>query len=212
LGDIGCYTLDIPIYTNGLGCPSAVYLDNSINYRHEFDNKITNPEGATYIYEFPASAKRPAVKVYWYEGGRMPKFPKEVLAESPEIRNAISTGGCMMVGDKNTILSPSMRPGSPKLVYNWEEISRNPIEKTTPRAVGNPVKEIMAAIRGDIDKCGSNFDYAVPLTETVLLGTIAFRSNRKVIYNPESMTFSYSTLNSYIKEPVRKGWECGEET
>lgn len=210
LGDIGCHTLDIPVYTMGLGYPSVVSMDNSLDFRHEFDNKIPNAEGATYVYEFPAVGKRPAVKVYWYEGGRMPKLPKEVHAETPEMLKAIGTGGCMMIGDKNTVLSPSMRPGKPKLIYNWEELSENLPERTTPRAVGNPVKEIITAVKGDIPKCGSNFDYAVPLTEIVLLGTIAIRSNKNVIYNPESMTFSDSSLNAYIKEPVRKGWEYGE--
>lgn len=210
LGDIGCHTLDIPVYTMGLGYPSAVYMDNSLDFRQEFDDKKPNSLAATYIYEFPAVGKKPAVKVLWYEGGRMPKFPDVIHSETPEIKKAISTGGCMMVGDKNTIISPSMRPVKPTLVKNWEEISENLPEKTTPRAPGNPVQEIMAAIRGDIPKCSSNFDYAVPLTEIVLLGTIAIRSNKKVIYNPESMTFSDSTLNAYIKEPVRKGWEYGE--
>ena len=65
----------------------------------------------------------------------------------------------------------------------------------------------MAAIRGDIPGCSSDFDYASRLTEVVLLGTIANRSNIKVIYDPVSMTFSDSSLNAYIKEDVRKGWE-----
>jgi predicted dehydrogenase len=210
LGDIGCHTLDIPVYSMGLGYPSAVYLDNSLDFRHEFDNKIPNVEGATYVYEYPAQGNRPALKVYWYEGGRMPKFPEEIHAETPEMKKAISTGGCMMVGEKNTLISPSMRPVAPKMMYNWEEIKQDLPEKTTPRPVGNPVQEIKAAVRGEIPQCGSNFDYAVPLTETVLLGTIAFRTNKKVIYNPESMTFSDSSLNSYIKEHVRSGWEYGE--
>ncbi|HSH19152.1 MAG TPA: hypothetical protein VLA03_01790, partial [Draconibacterium sp.] len=210
LGDIGCHTLDIPVYVMGLGYPSAVYMDNSLDFRNEFDNKNSSPEGATYVYEFPESVNRPAVKVFWYEGGRMPKFPKEVHSETPEMKKAIGTGGCLLVGDKNTVLSPTMRPGNPKLIYNWEEIKQNPVDKITPRAVGNPVQEIIAAVKGDIEKCGSNFDYAVPLTETVILGTVAIRSNKKVEYNPQTMTFSDSTLNEYIKEPVRKGWEYGE--
>ena len=210
LGDIGCHTLDIPIYMLGLGYPSAVYMNDSLDFRHEFDNKKPKDEAATYVYEFPAVGTRPAVTVYWYEGGRMPRFPESILSETPEMKKELVTGGCMIVGDKNTILSPKMRPENPKLVNNWEEISRILPEKTTPRAVGNPVKEIMAAVRGEIDKCGSNFDYAVPLTEIVLLGIIANRSNKKVIYNPEMMTFSDNTLNAYIKEPVRQGWEYGE--
>ena len=210
LGDIGCHTLDIPVYTLGLGYPSAVYMNETLDFRHKFDNKKPNIEAATYTYEFQAKGNSPALKVFWYEGGRMPEFPDAVYAETPEIKNELASGGCMLIGDKNTIISPGMRPVAPKLLNNWKEISRNLPEKTTPRAVGNPVKEIMTAIRGDIPKCSSSFEYTVPLTEIILLGTIANRTKKKVIYNPGSMTFSDSSLNEYIKEPVRKGWEVGE--
>jgi hypothetical protein len=103
-----------------------------------------------------------------------------------------------------------MRPTSPRLVNDWDELRRNLPPKKLPRAVGNPVKELFAAIRGNIPKCGSNFDYAVPLTEIVLLGTIANRSGKTVEYLPEAMTFKDHSLDRYIKEPVRKGWEYGE--
>jgi hypothetical protein len=103
-----------------------------------------------------------------------------------------------------------MRPTEPRLVDNWQELQHHLPPKTLPRAVGNPVNELFAAIRGDVEKCGSNFDYAVPLTETVLLGTIANRSGKKVEYLPDSMTFKDTSLNGYIREPVRKGWEYGQ--
>jgi len=124
----------------------------------------------------------------------------------------ITTGGCLMIGDKNTLYSPGMRPTSPRLVKDWEDIRRGNLPpKKTPRAVGNPVQELFAAIRGDIPKCGSNFiDYAVPLTEIVILGTIALRSGKTLEYNPKTMSFKDKSLNAYIKEPVRKGWEYGE--
>ena len=116
-----------------------------------------------------------------------------------------------MVGDKNTLFSPGMRPRSPRLVDNWLEVRRELPPKTIPRAVGGPIKELFAAISGEIEKCGSNFDYAVPLTEVVILGTIAVRSGKTVEYDPKSMTFSDTSLNAYIKEPVRPGWEYGED-
>jgi hypothetical protein len=131
------------------------------------------------------------------------------MKESGDAAKTIG-GGCLLIGDKNTIVSPGMRPTSPRLLDNWMELRRELPAKTLPRAVGNPVKEIIAAVRGDIEKCGSNFDYAAPLTETVILGTIAIRSGKKVEYNPDTMTFKDSSLNSYIKEPVRSGWEFGE--
>ncbi|MFC2115076.1 Gfo/Idh/MocA family oxidoreductase [Bacteroidota bacterium] len=210
MGDIGCHTLDIPFYVMGLRYPSAVYKHESLDYREEFDGRKADSEAATCIYELPSDGNSPALKIYWYEGGRMPEFPEVVYSGTPELKERISKGGCMMVGDKNTIISPGMRPDNPKLLNNWEEISQNLPEKTTPRAVGSPVAEIKAAIRGDIPGCSSNFDYAAPLTEIVLLGALAIRTNKKLIYDPDSMTFSDSSLNAYIKEPVRKGWEYGE--
>ena len=44
----------------------------------------------------------------------------------------------------------------------------------------------------------------------VILGTVAIRSGKKVEYNPDTMSFVDSSLDSYIKEPVRAGWEYGE--
>jgi predicted dehydrogenase len=208
LGDIGCHTLDIPKYAMGLGHPTEVYVDNSINFRHLYDDKSPHKAAITCVYDFPARGGKPPVRVYWYEGGHLPKLPENMI-ESYGLRTILS-GGCLLMGDKNILYSPGMRPNAPRLLKNWRELRNSLPEKTVPRAVGNPVQEIFAAIRGEIKKPSSNFDYAVPLTETVLLGTIAIRSGKKVEYNPETMTFKDSSLNSYINEPVRKGWEYGE--
>lgn len=205
LGDIGCHTLDIPIYALGLGYPTAVYMDNSVNYRHEFDGKKPHKDAATYVYVFAARGDKPAVKVFWYEGGNLPRLPDSMKGPDFSLE-----GGCLLVGDKNTIVSPGMRPTSPRLMNDWTELRKALPEKTVPRAIGNPVKEIMAAVRGEIPKASSDFGYAVPLTETVILGTIANRSGKRVEYLPESMTFKDASLDDYVKEPVRKGWEYGE--
>ncbi len=208
LGDIGCHTLDIPKYTLGLGYPTAVYMDNTIDFSHELNDKKPKAGAGTYVYEFKRADGK-LLKVYWYEGGHLPRLPK-TLKESVKDPKDLAQG-CLLVGNKNTIFSTGMRPTSPRLVEGWMELRKQLPAKTLKRAVGNPVKELFAAIRGDIDKCGSNFDYAVPLTEIVLLGTIANRSGKKVEYRPESMTFKDKSLNDYIKESVRKGWEFGEE-
>ena len=207
LGDIGCHTLDIPTYALGLGYPSSVHVDSSIDFSHELHDKKPNAGATTYVYVFPRPGKKP-LKVYWYEGGNIPKLPDSLKKEAKDIKTLLS--GCMFIGSKNTLFSTGMRPTSPRLVDNWMELRRQLPAKTLKRAVGNPVKELFAAISGDIEKCGSNFDYAVPLTEVVLLGTIANQSNKKVEYDPKTMTFKDSSLNKYIKEPVRKGWEYGE--
>jgi len=209
LGDIGCHTLDIPIYAMKLGYPTRVSMSD-LDFSAEVGEKKPKGDAATYVYEFPARGSQPPVKVYWYEGGRLPKFPESMRDPSTGKIKYDGTGGCLLIGDKNTIYSPGMRPTSPRLTKDWMELRRNLPEKTIPRAIGGPVREVIGAIRGEIDKPGSNFDYAVPLTEIVILGTIANRSRKTVEYLPESMTFKDSSLNSYIKDPVRKGWEYGE--
>ncbi|MEM9398652.1 MAG: Gfo/Idh/MocA family oxidoreductase [Verrucomicrobiota bacterium] len=207
LGDIGCHTLDIPKYALSLGYPAKVYMSD-LDYSSDYGVKNPKPEAATYVYEFAAAANRPAVKVFWYEGGRLPKLPPEMDSNDP---NAIYyEGGCLLLGNKNSIYSPNMRPGSPRLTKNWKEMRRQLPPKTIPRAIGGPVREIIGEIRGEIARCGSNFDYAAPLTETVILGTIALRSQKLVEYEPKSMTFKDPSLNKYIKDPVRKGWAYGE--
>lgn len=209
LGDIGCHTLDIPLYAMQLGYPTKVTMSDQ-DFSAEVGAKNPKGDAATYIYEFPARGNQPPVKVVWYEGGRLPKFPEEMLDPKTGKINFDASGGCLLIGDKNSIYSPGMRPTSPRLIKDWMELRRNLPEKSIPRAIGGPIREVIGAIRGEIDKPGSNFDYAVPLTEIVILGTIANRSRKTVEYLPESMTFKDSSLNSYIKEPVRKGWEYGE--
>ena len=131
LGDIGCHTLDIPKYCHGTRYPTSVHVDNRIDFSQEYHDKAPKEEGTTYVYEFPARGDKPPVTVYWYEGGHLPKLP-ESLKKNPDIPG----GGCLMVGDKNTLFSPGMRPRSPRLVDNWLEVRRELPPKTIPRAVG----------------------------------------------------------------------------
>ncbi|MCH7226212.1 Gfo/Idh/MocA family protein [Haloferula sp. A504] len=204
LGDIGCHTLDIPVYALGLGMPVSVRTDKSIDFSKESGGKTPRPEAMTYIYEFARGGGKPNLKVFWYEGGHLPRLPDSLKGGKMD-----GSGGCLLVGEKNTIVSPGMRPTSPRMLENWDEIRRNLPAKTLPRAVGGPIKELFAAIRGEIEKPGSDFDYAAPLTEIVILGTIAMRSGKEVRYQPETLTFEDTSLDPYVKAPVRPGWDYG---
>lgn len=64
------------------------------------------------------------------------------------------------------------------------------------------------AIRGE-GKTTSGFDYAGPLTETVLLGTIASRiPDEKLEWNSADLKFTNSAkANEDVRQEYRKGWE-----
>ena len=69
----------------------------------------------------------------------------------------------------------------------------------------------MAAIKGDLSECGSNFDYAAPLTEVALLGVLAQRFGGRIEWDPVKGVLNRPELNAFIKEPVRDGWQYGED-
>ena len=55
----------------------------------------------------------------------------------------------------------------------------------------------------------SNFiDYAVPLTEMVLLGNVAMHAKSRIEYDPENMTIpNNKKAERYLTRNYRKGWD-----
>ena len=77
---------------------------------------------------------------------------------------------------------------------------------------GGPIKEWFRAIKGEGPMPGSNFDYAVPLTEVVLLGAIAQRTGKTIEWDAATMSVKgQPELDVLIKEPAPDGWRYGEK-
>jgi predicted dehydrogenase len=202
LGDIGCHLLDAPFWALKLGYPEGVEVVEVTGHK----NTVYTPDTAHIIYHFPKRGALPPVKLHWYEGGPRPKALDGIKKQA--------TNGMYMIGSKETLYHDGMRANEVRLnpydnMRKYVDIIKNP---KTPRSVGSPFEELFAAVRGDIDKPGSNFDYAAPLTEVVLLGVMAIRSGKSVEWDPKAMTVTNnSEAQSWVKEPVRKGWSYGED-
>lgn len=62
---------------------------------------------------------------------------------------------------------------------------------------------------------GSTFDWAGPMTETVLLGNVALRSQlrddltrKKLLWNSAMLAFTnHDSANQYLRREYRQGWE-----
>ena len=77
--------------------------------------------------------------------------------------------------------------------------------KTLSRSIGHRQEWIEACKGGK--PAGANFDYAGPLTETVLLGNIAIRTGEKLYWDPENMKITnVSEANNYLRRQYRNGW------
>ncbi len=205
LGDIGCHTFDAPFWAMDLGMPTKVEVKMK-----DPPSKHYMPWGALTTYHFPARGKKPALTMAWHEDGYPPPTPKRWEGDFKP-----GEGGMVMIGSKETLFSPGMRPGNPKLLPDsrMKELKSKLDElKKYPPVKGGPIKELFGDIKGSGPKAGSDFAYATRLTELVLLGVLAQRTGLTIEWDEENMKVKgHPELEPLIKEPVRKGWSYGED-
>jgi len=206
LGDIGCHTFDAPFWVLGLGAPAKVEVTRKEPPGPEFISM-----GSIVTYHFPARGKKPPVVLKWFEKGYEVPEPKRW----EEGKKLPGGGGMYMEGTKETLFHAGMRPNSPMIIptSRFMEIKGElkKIEKL-PSVGSGPIDEWYRAIKGDGPMPGSNFEYAVPLTEMVLLGALAQRTGRTIEWDAENMKIKgQPELDALIKEPVQPGWQYGEK-
>ncbi|MHB1036827.1 MAG: Gfo/Idh/MocA family protein [Pirellulales bacterium] len=189
LGDMACHTMNMPFMGLDLRDPVSVVAQTSGH------NKDSYPKWSIIDYEFAATDKRPAVTLKWYDGGK--RCPKEVLnGKDP------SGSGCCVVGDKGKLYSPDDYGGSFELLG---DVTKQPVEY--PKSPGH-FEEWIRAIKGG-EPAMSNFpDYAVPLTETVLLGNLAvWADGKKIEWDAKNQVAKNAPeVADIIKPPFRKGY------
>jgi hypothetical protein len=80
------------------------------------------------------------------------------------------------------------------------------VPKTMERSPGH-YEEWVAACKGG-PQAVSNFDYAGPMTETVLLGVLALRApGRRLEWDSQSMKVKNAPeLNEFVHTDYRPGW------
>ncbi|MBW8017171.1 MAG: Gfo/Idh/MocA family oxidoreductase [Planctomycetes bacterium] len=194
LGDIGCHRLDPIFRALKLGYPTSVQAESTLV------NRETYPSGSIVTYEFPARGDMPPVKVTWYDGGLRPERPAE-LPDGAQL----GANGVIYVGDKGKIFNNMIFPDSLRQQY-----------KTPPASiVSSPghYKEWLNACKGG-KPAGSNFDWAGPLTETVLMGNVALRmelrsklDRQKLLWDAKAKRFSnLQGANEFLHKTYRKGW------
>jgi predicted dehydrogenase len=202
LGDIGCHSLDPVFRALKLGHPESVQASSTRV------NKETFPLASMVTYQFPARGEMPPVKVVWYDGGLRPPRPAELEPE-----RQMGAMGHLLVGDNGKILSQRRSQGP---VYTLIPESRakeyGDPPKTLPRSIGH-YNEWIAACKGG-QPGGSNFDWAGPLTEVVLLGNVALRpelrdelTEKRLLWDGPNLRFTNSeTANRFLRREYRAGW------
>lgn len=202
LGDIGCHALDPVFRALKLGHPTSVEASSTRV------NKESYPLSSMVTYQFPARGELVPLKLVWYDGGMRPQRPEEL-----EEGLNMGAGGHLFIGDKGKILTQSSGPSRGyQLIPEARAKAYGEPPKKLARSPGH-YKEWIEACKGG-SPGGSNFDWAGPLTEVVLLGNIALRyelrdemAHKKLLWDGANLRFTNSdTANRFIKPEYRAGW------
>ena len=180
LGDMGCHMINLPFMALDLREPESVEAESS-GHNHE-----TYPSWSKVRWQFPARGDRPAVPMFWYDGGKLP--PREL------------GGGSVIVGTKGRLVITDQN-GSYRLAGGAQE---QPVE--FPKSPGH-FTEWVGAIKGGPPAMSNFPDYAGPLTETVLLGNLALWSGKKIEWDAKNLKVKgQGELDPIIKPKYRAGY------
>jgi predicted dehydrogenase len=186
LGDMGCHNINMAFMGLDLRNPVSVQAETSGH------NKDSFPTWSIITYQFAANAQRPALKMVWYDGGKLP--PSEVLGELQPSKG----GGSLIIGDKGRL-------------WGNQLIGVEPTDVSFPESPGH-FDEWTQAIQGGPAPMSNFPDYAAPLTETVLLGNLAVwvaasGQGEKVEWDSENMKAkNIPGLETLVKPEYQPGY------
>jgi predicted dehydrogenase len=184
LGNVGCHFMDLAFWALRLRHPKTIEASGSPLH------KETTPPKMVIRYEF----EQPAVRLTWYQGQRSPRVETD--------RVPAWETGFLFVGDKGMLLADYSRH---VLLPEKQFAGFKPPAPTIPESIGHYREWIVACKTGN--PAGCSFDYSGPLTETMLLGNVAFRLGRKIEWDPVRLeTVNCPEAGPLIRREYRKGW------
>jgi predicted dehydrogenase len=200
LGDMACHIADPPNWALKLTAPTSVEV-----VTQEGTTAEMAPNKSVLRYEFPAREDMPAVTVYWYDGGHLPPRPVGI---PEDLKLGDGNNGSLFIGDNGYIAAKTYGDDPQLLPAARFEGFQRPVP-ILPRVPGgnSHLNWINAIKNGNPEESVSNFDYASPFTEWVLLGNLALRTNKRIEWDARNMRVTNAPeANQYVKREYRAGW------
>jgi len=196
MGDMAVHNADPAFFCLDLKAPIAAEAETSPV------NNETFPKWQIITYYFPARRGRAAVKLIWYDGGKKPSRPPEL----EEGRN-LDSNGILFVGDKGKILCGGWS-GAPRIIPETKMKAYKRPPKTLKRSIGHHKEWIKACKDNNPKGALAGFEYSGPFTESLLVGNLAVRLGRSVVWDARKMRATNAPeADRYINKSYRKGWE-----
>jgi predicted dehydrogenase len=195
IGDMGAHLLDVSMWALNLGLPTSIETVST-----PF-NGASYPSAEIIFYEFPARGSMPPVKLTWYDGGLMPQRPQELGEEE-----LIKEGGAILVGSKGKLMHNTYGAHPRLLPQSLQDSVGKPPEKLARIPDEGHELNWVDAAKGK-GQTSSPFEYSAKLTEVMLLGVVALRAGKKILYDGAKMRVTNAPeANQYLSRQYRQGW------
>lgn len=192
LGDMGCHLLD-PVF-------SALKLKAPLSVRSEGQppNRWNWPVNSRIRYQFAATPfTTNDFSLTWYDGTQKPPADILKLLEG----DAAPGAGSIFVGTSGTMVLPHFA-----LPILYPDARFGALKFPEVRGESHYFQFVDACLGKATTKAG--FDYSAPMTEAVLLGTIALRfPNDTLQWDSRRLAFQQSEPNEFVRRTYRDGWK-----
>jgi predicted dehydrogenase len=231
LGDMACHMMDPAFRILPIDFPTEI--ECSIPSSWTLDGKQAKyPDGypaASIIHlKYPRKDGKGDIDLSWHDGGVLPPIPDELLPGEPF---GNSDGGILFIGTKGKLLFDCYG-ANPRLLPTKLMGEITMPKPTIPRVPGGEDGHYLQWVNACIAGYGnattsSNFDYAGPFAESVLIGNLAIRSwdleqpsangkrptypgRKKLMWDAKAMKITnFDEANQFVKREYRQGWSLG---
>lgn len=215
LGDWGAHIFDTAHQFLDLGLPEeidSVYEDGP--------NAFIFPQASTLAFKFPQRGEMPALQLDWYDGTKnLPPVPND-------FGDLVVDGNIPAASNAAKVEKIKARPPG-KVIYGKDltfkggshgstlelipEAMAKEMASSLPKYAKSPSNHFanfLKACKGE-EKCRSSFEVAGPLSQVLVLGVIAQRLNKKILFDrtTEQITNDKVANALLAGAPPRKDWE-----
>lgn len=190
MADMACHHMDLPFWALDLKHPETIEAEGP-EVHPEFA-----PRWLKVRYQFPSRGGLPPVALEWRNGAGRP----ELLAEE---KYKDWGAGTLFVGERGMLLADY---GRHVLLPEGKFADLNRPKPFIRDSIGHHAEWIKACKEATGTTC--NFEYAGVLTEAVNLGNVAYRTGKKIEWDPENLRAKNAPeADRFIEHHYRKGWK-----
>ncbi len=207
LGDWGAHIIDFAHDWLELGFPTHIEVVEQKNY-----NKIQFPTASYIIMKFPARGNHPACEIHWTDGvDARPSVPEQYWDKNAEGKTdepKIGTAGSLLHRKQGDYLITRGSHSSSSRLLPRAKMSdfRDSLKAPAPEFthMGNFLQTCLGNAT-----CTSPFSKGAPLTQVLILGSIAQHLNRSLDFDPATKKFVNDKEANALLDgaPIRDDWK-----